>query len=82
MKDYTVYLKDIVENIELSQRFTDGMTFETFISDDKTKYAVVRCLEIIGEATKRLPYNLRRQHPNIPWKSMTGTRDVMAHDYG
>jgi len=81
MKDYSVYLKDIIANIEIAQRFIVGLTFETFITDDKTTYAVIRCLEIIGEATKRLPYNLRQQHPEVPWKSMAGARDIMAHDY-
>ena len=60
MKDYSVYLKDIIANIEIAQRFIAGLTFETFITDDKTTYAVIRCLEIIGEAAKRLP-NLRKR---------------------
>jgi len=82
MKDYSVYLKDIIANIELAQRFIAGLTFETFSTDDKTTYAVIRCLEIIGEATKRVPHNMRQQYPEVPWKSMTGARDFMAHDYG
>ena len=81
MKDYTVYLKDIIKNIKLSQQFIEGLDFEDFIADDKTTYAVIRCLEIIGEATKRLPVTLRSQYTDVPWKSMTGARDFLAHDY-
>lgn len=44
-------------------------------------YAVIRCLEIIGETTKRLPGDLRNKYAEVPWKSMTGTRDFLAHDY-
>ena len=66
MKDYSVYLKDIIANIELAQRFIAGLTFETFSTDDKTTYAVIRCVEIIGEATKRVPHNMRQQYPEVP----------------
>jgi uncharacterized protein with HEPN domain len=81
MNGYEVYLNDIIENIERAQRFIADVSYDEFTRDDKIHYAVVRCLEIIGEATKRLPQSLRQQHPEIPWKSMTGTMDVIVHAY-
>lgn len=58
-----------------------GMTFEQFSQDDKTAYAVVRALEIIGEATKKIPDAVRDQYPQIPWREMAGMRDKLIHDY-
>ena len=81
MRDYTLYLKDILSNIETAERFVTGISFEEFISDEKTNYAVVRCLEIIGEASKHIPAGLRNKYPDIPWKTMVGTRNVIIHEY-
>jgi uncharacterized protein with HEPN domain len=57
------------------------MTFDTFKSDDKTVYAVIRAMEIVGEAVKHVPNDVRSANPSIPWKSMAGMRDVLIHDY-
>ena len=81
MRDYSLYLKDIVSNIEIAERFITGISFEEFISDERTNYAVVRCLEIIGEAATRIPAGLRNKYPDIPWKTMVGTRNVIIHEY-
>ena len=81
MNEYSVYLRDIIANIERTQKFIADISYDEFVRDDLRNYGVVRCLEIIGEATKRLPNDLRDQHPEIPWKSMTGTRDVVIHAY-
>jgi len=81
MNEYSVYLRDIIANIERTQKFIADISYDEFVRDDLRNYGVVRCLEIIGEATKRLPDELRKQHPEIPWRSMTGTRDVVAHAY-
>ncbi len=62
------------------ERYTaDGR--DAFMADDKTQDAVVRNLEIIGEAAKRLSDDLRNKHPEIPWKQAAGLRDVLSHDY-
>jgi len=81
MRDYSLYLNDILLNIETAERFITGISFEEFISDKKTNYAVVRCLEIIGEASKHIPAGLRNKYPDIPWKTMVGTRNVIIHEY-
>lgn len=61
--------------------FTRGMGFEDYVADDKTVFAVIRALEIVGEAAKNIPESVRRKHPEIPWRAMAGMRDVLAHRY-
>jgi len=75
------YLDDILEAAAKVAKFIKGMTFEQFQQDDKTLFAVVRALEIIGEATKRIPDSVRRDYPEIPWREMAGMRDKLIHDY-
>jgi uncharacterized protein with HEPN domain len=57
------------------------MHYETFAEDKKTVNAVIRSLEVLGEATKRIPTSFRQKHPDIPWSKMAGMRDVLIHDY-
>jgi uncharacterized protein with HEPN domain len=71
-RDYSDYLRDILDAVEKIQRFTQGMTFAQFASDDKTVFAAIRGLEIIGEAAKRLPRSLRDRCPQVPWRAITG----------
>ena len=78
---YTLFIKDILEAMRLAQEFVGGMTEEEFLSDEKTKSAVVRQLEIIGEAAKNVPEHLRRKYPDIPWSRMAKMRDRLAHGY-
>ncbi|MCS6907098.1 MAG: DUF86 domain-containing protein [Anaerolineales bacterium] len=75
------FLSDILEAIRRAQAYTEGMTFETFLQDTKTQDAVVRNLEIIGEATKGLSNEVRERYPGVPWKSMAGVRDRLIHHY-
>ena len=57
------------------------MSYEEFTRDDKTVYAVVRAIEIIGEAVKNIPGNVRKNYPEIPWKDMAGMRNKVIHEY-
>jgi len=74
-------LSDILEALRRARRYTEGQSYEQFLADTKTQDAVIRTLEILGEATKRLSPSLREIHPEIPWKSMAGVRDKLIHDY-
>jgi uncharacterized protein with HEPN domain len=78
---YIDYLRDILDAAEKIAQFTKGMTFEQFAQDAKTSFAVVRALEIIGEATKRIPSPVRDKYPEVPWREMAGIRDKLIHDY-
>jgi len=75
------YLEDILDAIRKVAQFIQGMTFEEFAKDDKTVFAVIRGLEVIGEATKRIPSSVRDLHPEVPWREMAGMRDKLTHDY-
>jgi uncharacterized protein with HEPN domain len=74
------YLLDILENARLILTFVPESK-DTFESDLLRQYAVIRCLEIRGEATKRLSAEFRIQHGDIAWKDMTGMRDIVTHEY-
>src|SRR5438067_1760854 len=72
---------DILQSVELVEQHLAGMTEEEFMRDDKTKDAVVRRIEIIGEATKRLRTEFRDRYPEVPWKGWAGMRDRVIHQY-
>jgi uncharacterized protein with HEPN domain len=75
------YLKDIEEAIRLAIEFTQGMDFDSFCQDTKTIFAVTRAIQIVGEAVKKIPDNIRQQHPQIPWKDVAKMRDKVTHQY-
>jgi uncharacterized protein with HEPN domain len=75
------YLADILTAIIEVDQFIAGMTFDQFEEDRKTINAVIRSLEVLGEATKHIPTSYRNKHPDIPWSKMAGMRDVLIHDY-
>jgi uncharacterized protein with HEPN domain len=80
-RDWTFFLEDIQESCSRVLRYTQNMTFEQFRADDKTYDAVVRNLEIIGEAAKRLPEDVRARMSDIEWGKATGLRNIVAHAY-
>lgn len=75
------FLLDILEAIQRIMEYTGEFEWEIFISDYKTQDAVVRNLEIIGEAVKNISENLRLKYPKIPWREMAATRDRLTHHY-
>jgi uncharacterized protein with HEPN domain len=75
------WLNDIRHHIVLAQIFTEGMTYDALRDDLRTTYAVTRCLEIIFEASRRLPDELKARHPSIAWKDTAGAGNVYRHDY-
>ena len=75
------YLEDILDSINKISMFIDGVSQEMFLRDEKTVYAVIRSLEIIGEAAKKIPEKIRTKYPKLPWREMTGMRDKLIHDY-
>ena len=81
MRDYRLYLKDILSAMEAIEKFTQGMDFEDFKENDMVCSAVIRKFEIIGEASKNLPEEIKQKYPEIPWKSMAGMRDRLIHFY-
>jgi uncharacterized protein with HEPN domain len=74
-------LRDILFHIDLATEFVAGFDRDTFKSDLRTLYAVTRCLEIISEASRRLPDDLKARHPAVAWKQMAGAGNVYRHDY-
>ena len=74
-------LKDILESIERIEKYTKGRTEANFLEDYVLSDAVVRRLEIIGEAAKHIPESVREQYDEIPWRLISGLRDVAIHDY-
>jgi len=81
MRDYTLYLKDILEAMEAIEKFVDGIELDSFQKNDMISSAVIRKFEIIGEATKNIPEIIRNKYPEIPWKEMAGMRDRLIHLY-
>ena len=77
----TEFLSDIQEAARRIKVYTDGMTYEIFLTDTKTQDAVIRNLEIIGEAVKNFAMEFRDRYPNVPWKSIAGIRDRLIHYY-
>ncbi|ASI98811.1 HepT-like ribonuclease domain-containing protein [Thermococcus celer] len=80
-RDPCLFLTDILEAIERIEEYTEGYDFETFVKDRKTVDAVLRNLEIIGEAAKNIPESIREKYSSIPWRRVVGLRNVVVHHY-
>jgi len=75
------FLQDMVDYADDAMNFIADMDFATFEQDKRTGYAVVRAVEVIGEAAQNIPQSLKRQYPNIAWRSIAGMRDKVIHQY-
>jgi len=80
-RDSRVYLEDILEATRKITAYTESLSKAAFLEDEKTLDAVVRNLEVIGEAVKKLPEDLRAKHPALEWKKIAGLRDILIHEY-
>ncbi|XRP97636.1 DUF86 domain-containing protein [Methanocaldococcus sp. 16A] len=80
-RDSKAFLYDILEHMDDIINFTKDMDYEDFLNNKAIKYAVVRCLEVIGESVKNLPFELREKYPHIPFKELAGMRDKLIHQY-
>ncbi len=80
-RDYKVYLEDLLEAAGKIRRYTEGLSLHSFRNDSKTFDAVVRNLEIIGEAAKNLPKEVREKHGQVEWKRIAALRNILTHEY-
>jgi uncharacterized protein with HEPN domain len=80
-REYEDYLRDMLENAEKALSFVQGMDYDGFCTDDKAVYAVIRALEIIGEAARQIPENVRQSHLEIQWREIAAMRNKLTHEY-
>jgi uncharacterized protein with HEPN domain len=80
-REFLDYVEDIIDAMSKAQNFIHEMDYEAFVKDDKTVFAVIRALEIIGEAVKKVPPKVKKQYPDAPWKDIAGMRDKLIHEY-
>jgi len=81
IRDIKLFIEDILKSIKNIEEFTKGLNKEKFSKDDLRQSAVIRQLEIIGEAVKNIPDSFRKKYPKIPWKQIAGFRDILSHAY-
>ena len=80
-RDSSAYFEDILDAIGAIRDYTQSLTRESFGGDRKTVDAVLRNLEVIGEAVKQVPAEVRTAHPNVEWQKIAGLRDILIHAY-
>ena len=80
-RQYDDYLDEMLDNAEKAISFVDGMDYDGFCKDDKAMYAVIRAFEIIGEAARQIPDDVRKANPEIQWREITAMRNKLTHEY-
>ncbi len=80
-RDINLFIQDILESIRDIESFSKGLTKEKFISNKLKQNAIIRSLEIVGEAVKNIPDSFREKYPKIPWRKIAGFRDILSHAY-
>lgn len=80
-REFLDFVEDILDAMDKAEILVEGFSYEEFEADFRTNFAVIRALEIIGEASKRVPMDVQRQYPEIPWRGMAGMRDRIIHGY-
>ena len=80
-KDPLIFIKHILECIERIEEYTRGATREEFLRSTLLQDAIIRRIEVIGEAVKNIPKEIKDRYPNIPWRQIAGMRDILIHEY-
>ncbi|MFH1917008.1 MAG: DUF86 domain-containing protein [Nanoarchaeota archaeon] len=80
-RQYNIYIDDICQAIEKIEEYTRGITYEKFVEDSMISDAVIRNLEIIGEAVKKIPNTIKLKHPEIEWRKLANLRNILIHEY-
>ena len=80
-RDTLVYIEDVLESFDKILRYTENLTEKEFEANDEKQDAVIRRIEIVGEAIKSVPDDIRLQYPRVPWRAMAGMRDILIHQY-
>jgi uncharacterized protein with HEPN domain len=80
-RNIQLFIQDILDYIERINEYVEGYDLNNFLGDRKTCDSVLRCLEVIGEAAKNIPDEIRGQYPSVPWRDMAGMRDKVIHGY-
>lgn len=80
-RDYIIFLEDILDSIEMIEKYIKGYSQKSFSSDEKAKDAVIRRFEIVGEAVKHVPASIKGKHKEVPWNKISGMRNILIHEY-
>ncbi|AFH38756.1 hypothetical protein TtJL18_0854 [Thermus thermophilus JL-18] len=80
-RSHRLFLRDMLEACEKVMRYTEGLDFHAFVRNELVYDAVLRNLEVLGEAAKKVPDSVRARHPSVEWRAIAGLRDVLAHAY-
>ena len=80
-RDWRLFVYDMLDSIRKIETYISGMAYEEFLEDEKTKDAVVRNLEVIGEAANKIPEEVKIKHQEIPWRQIIGLRNRLIHGY-
>ena len=81
MRDPLLFLEDIIKSLSKINRYIEGMEYSDIAKDEKTVDALIRNLEVVGEAVKNIPDTIREKYPEVEWKEAAALRDVLIHDY-
>lgn len=80
-RDYRAYLRDILEAIRKIEKYSKGLSYDDFVKDELVQDAIVRNLELLGEASKNIPEDVRKKSPDVEWRKLAGLRDILIHAY-